>query len=474
MLKSNRLLISFYKTRINSKILTSIISAGSFIFYTFATQKGENKLMNNKILRLAIPNIISNITIPLLGLVDIILMGHLGNQSYIGAIAIGTMIFNIIFWAFGFLRMGSSGFTAQAFGRRDMQEAVMVLARSLTLAIISGFVIILMQNPILFLAFKLIGISTEIETIISQYYYIRIYTAPATIALIAIIGWLTGMQNAKTPMIIAIFVNVTNIIYSLFFVKVLNMKAEGIALGSLLAQYTGIIFAIWMIYKHYEKILKKISLKKLKTLKPFLNFLSVNKDIFIRTLLIIITISFFTTQSAKMGNSILAGNTLLYRYFIFFSYFMDGFAFAAESLVGKYYGAKDKIMLKKTIKRLFIWGSGICIIFTIIFIIVGKMLLPVLTDNNETLLIANKYFYWVYFLPITTFSAFLWDGIYVGTTSSVAMRNSMIISVVLLFFPLYFLVFKEMGNNGLWIAFLIFLSSRGILLQLISRKHIYR
>ncbi len=429
--------------------------------------------MNKKILRLAIPNVISNITIPLLGLVDIILMGHLGNQSYIGAIAIGTMIFNIIFWAFGFLRMGSSGFTAQAFGRRNMPEAIMILARSLILAIISGILLILMQKPILFLAFKLIGINNEIETITSQYYYIRIYTAPATIALIAIIGWLTGMQNAKTPMVIAIFVNITNILYSLFFVKVLNMKAEGIALGSLLAQYTGILFAFWMLYKHYGKLFKHFSFEKLKVMKPFLNFLSVNRDIFIRTLLIIITISFFTSRSAKMGNSILAGNTLLYQFFIFFSYFMDGFAFAAESLVGKYYGAKDKFMLKKTIKRLFIWGSGICILFTLLFVLFGKMLLPILTNNTETLLIANKYFYWVYFLPITTFSAFLWDGIYVGTTASVAMRNSMLISVVILFFPLYFFVFREMGNNGLWITFLIFLSSRGIILQLIAKKYIY-
>jgi len=185
--------------------------------------------MNKKILRLAIPNVISNISIPLLGLVDIGLMGHMGSQVYIGAIAIGTMIFNLIFWAFGFLRMGSSGFTAQAYGRRDFPEAVMILARSLTLALFSGLLIILLQKPIILVSFYLLNTGKEIEIIASQYYYIRIYSAPATIALFALMGWLIGMQNAKIPMIIAIFVNVINIVFSLFLVKVLGMKAGGVA-----------------------------------------------------------------------------------------------------------------------------------------------------------------------------------------------------------------------------------------------------
>jgi len=429
--------------------------------------------MNKKILRLAIPNVISNISIPLLGLVDVGLMGHLGSQTYIGAIAIGSMIFNIIFWAFGFLRMGSSGFTAQAYGRRNFPEAVMVLARSLTLAVVSGIAIILLQKPIAFLAFKLVGAGSAVENIVSQYYYIRVYAAPATIALMAIIGWLIGMQNARTPMAIAIFMNGINILYSLFFVKVMGMKAEGIALGSLLAQYSALLFAVWIVYRHYGKILISFTFSKLKDLRPFRNFLAVNKDIFIRTILLIFTISYFTIRSAQLGETVLAANTLLYQFLIFFSYFMDGFAFAAESLVGKYFGANDKRLLKKTVERLFIWGGGICIVFTLIFILFGRFFLPVLTDNAETLAAANQYFFWVYLIPVASFAAFLWDGIYIGCTSSVTMRNSMIISVVLLFFPLYFLVFKGMGNNGLWLAFMIFLASRGVLLQLQAKKQIY-
>ncbi len=429
--------------------------------------------MNKKILRLAIPNVISNISIPLLGLVDIGLMGHMGSQVYIGAIAIGTMIFNLLFWAFGFLRMGSSGFTAQAYGRRDFSEAILILARSLTLAVFSGCILILLQQPIAFLSFSLLNAGSEVETIASQYYYIRIYSAPATIALFAVMGWFIGMQNAKIPMIIAIFVNIINITFSLFFVKVLGMKAGGIALGSLLAQYTGLLFALWMLYKHYGKLFKYFSWSRLKALKPFRDFLSVNKDIFIRTLLLIIAFTFFTSRSAQLGDGILAGNTLLYQFFIFFSYFMDGFAYAAESLVGKYYGASDKLMLKKTVKRLFSWGGGICLFFTVLYFFFGKMLLPILTNDTATLDIANQYFYWVCLLPVTTFAAFLWDGIYIGSTASIAMRNSMIISVGILFFPLYFIFFNTMGNDGLWIAFIIFLASRGVLLQLQAKKYIY-
>ncbi len=430
--------------------------------------------MNKKILRLAIPNVISNISIPLLGLVDVGLMGHLGSQTYIGAIAIGSMIFNILFWAFGFLRMGSSGFTAQAYGRRNFPEAVMVLARSLTLAVICGIAIILLQKPIAIVTFKLVGASTAVENIVSQYYYIRVYAAPATIALMAIIGWLIGMQNARTPMAIAIFVNGINILYSLFFVKVMGMKAEGIALASLLAQYTALLFAVWIVYRHYGKIFGSFTFAQLKDLKPFRNFLAVNKDIFIRTILLILTISYFTVRSAQLGETVLAANTLLYQFLIFFSYFMDGFAFAAESLVGRYYGGNDKILIRKTVKRLFVWGGGICIAFTLIFLLFGKIILNVLTDNIETLATANHYLFWIYLIPLASFTAFLWDGIYIGCTASVAMRNSMIISVVLLFFPLYFLVFNGMGNNGLWLAFIIFLASRGLLLQWQAGRQIYR
>ena len=429
--------------------------------------------MNKKILRLAIPNIISNITVPLLGLVDVGLMGHLGSSVYLGAIAVGSMIFNFIFWIFGFLRMGSSGFTAQAYGNRNFKEVMLIFVRSLIIALVCGIILIILQYPIAKTAFYLSSVSNDILPVLSAYFYIRIYAAPATIALTAILGWLTGMQNAKTPMIIFIAINILNIFYSLIFVIFLDMKAEGVALGSVLAQYSGLLLAIFLINKNYRKILKYFEKDRLFQLRPFVDFLSVNKDIFIRTLLLIITISFFTVSSSKLGNNILAANTLMYQFFIFFSYFMDGFAFAAESLVGKFIGSNNIIMLRKMIKRLFLWGTGFFILFTLIYILLGNSILHLLTNDTETLITVNKYFFWVFLVPFVTFSAFLWDGIYVGAIASKPMRNYMIISVVILFFPSYYLFFSNYGNNGLWAAFLIFLFSRGLLLQLGSKKHIY-
>ena len=260
---------------------------------------------------------------------------------------------------------------------------------------------------------------------------------------------------------------------SSFFIKILEMKAEGIALGSLLAQYSGLLLACILIYKYYRKLFRYFSFEKLKLLNPLLLFLKVNQNIFIRTLLLILTFTFFTSRSAYLGDDILATNTLLYQYLIFFSYFMDGFAFAAESLVGKYYGANNKKMLTKTIKRLFLWGAGISLFFTILYFLEGKHILPFLTNNTTTIQLANQYFNWVYILPFASFAAFLWDGIYIGCTASVAMRNSMIVSVLILFFPLYFFIFRTLDNNGLWISFIIFLSSRGLLLQLFSGKYIF-
>ena len=430
--------------------------------------------MNRKILRLAIPNIITNISVPLLGMIDVGLMGHIGTKAAIGAIAIGTMIFNFIFWSFASLRMGTSGVTAQAYGRKDFNESIAILSRSTVLAVVSGLMIILLQVPVAYIGFKLCGASYEVTQLASGYYYIRIYSAPATIILYALTGWLIGMQNSKMPMFIAIFVNIVNIIYSLFFIKVMGMKIEGIALGSLLAQYTGLLFAIVLVVKNYGKLFKYFSISKLKDIKAFKDFVYVNKDITIRTLLLIITISFFTTESAKFGDTVLASNTMLYMFFIFFSYFMDGFAYASESLVGKYIGANDRLLLGKTIKQLFKWGIGIAIVFTFIYFFFGRYLVLLLTNNATVIQYTNNNLYLIYLLPLLTFAAFLWDGIYVGATASVAMRNSMIIASLVIFYPVYFLFLHQYQNIGLWISFLIFLASRGVLLQIFSKRYIFK
>lgn len=431
-------------------------------------------LMNKAILRLAIPNIITNITIPLLGMVDLGLMGHMGSEKYVGAIALGGMIFNFLFWGFGFLRMGTSGFTAQAYGRRDMGEASHVLARALMTAIAGGLLLIVLQWPIAKGAFAVIHSSGGLESLARQYFNIRIYAAPATLCIYVFTGWFIGMQNARLPMILAISVNVLNIAFSLLFVMVFNLHSEGIAWANVASQYVGLLLGLFFVSLYLPKLRKYFNPKEALNWRAFRKFISVNKDIFIRTLCLIFTLSFFTTQSANTSDTVLAVNTLLFQFFYFFSYFIDGFAYAAEALTGRYIGSGNRTMLVSVVKRLFVWGGSIALVFTVVYLAGGQYILRLLTNNTETLASAKPYLFWVVLVPFITFAAFIWDGIYVGATASKAMRNSMVIITTVIFLPAYYLLNPLLGNNGLWLAMMLFMGARGLFLGVMAKKAVFR
>jgi multidrug resistance protein, MATE family len=428
--------------------------------------------VHRRILNLAIPNIISNITIPLLGMVDIALMGHLGDQAYIGAVAVGGMIFNFIYWNFSFLRMGTSGFTAQAFGRRDRPESVMILVRALLVAFSVAALLVLLRKPVADLAFRVIGPGPGVELPARDYYNIRIFAAPATLALYAITGWFLGMQNARIPMIIMITVNLLNIGFSLMFVKVYHMTASGIALGTVIAQYGGLILSALFLGR-YRHLFFKPKAALLFDKSKLLNFFRVNRDIWIRTLCLIFTLTFFTSQSARTSDTILAANTLLMQFFMLFSFLADGYAHAAEALTGKFIGAGNRQSLRKGIRLLFFWSGGIALVFTVLYITSGRFLLTLLTSNAEVLSSALGYLPWAVIIPLITFPAFIWDGIYIGATASAAMRNSMLVATLAVFLPAYYLLEPSFGNHGLWIAFISFMATRGITLTIMARKAIY-
>jgi multidrug resistance protein, MATE family len=430
--------------------------------------------VNRRILNLAIPNIISNITIPLLGMVDLALMGHLEDKVYIGAIALGGMIFNFIYWGFSFLRMSTSGFTAQAYGARNITEIVMILSRALIVAAAGAALLLLLQYPIAAFSFRLIGGSEQVENLAREYFHIRILAAPATIGLYALTGWFLGMQNARIPMFITLLVNIMNIGLSFMFIKVFHMRADGVALGTVLAQYSGLILAIWFLHKFYGKYFRHWQKGKLLSKKAILQFFMVNKDIFIRTLCLIFALSFFTTQSARNDDAILAVNTLLMQFFMLFSFIVDGYAHAAEALTGRFVGSRNKVNLRVTVRLLFYWAAGIAIIFTLIYAVAGRYLLLVLTGNSEIIMAAQEYLPWIMLVPVITFPAFIWDGIYIGATASVAMRNSMLISTLVLFLPAYYILEPVLGNHGLWLAFLIFMAGRGITLTVMAKSYIWR
>jgi len=430
--------------------------------------------VNKEIFRLAIPNIISNLTVPILGMVDLALLGHLESEVYIGAIALGGMIFNIIYWGFGFLRMGTGGFTAQAYGREDKQEVALVLGRSLLVGLAGGILILILQYPISMLSFWIMDGSREVEVLAKEYFTIRVFAAPATISLYALTGWFLGMQNARYPLIIALVVNVLNLAFNFYFIYELGMKHEGVALGTVLAQYSGLILAVILLLKKYRNYFRYFQLSAMMKAKAMKEFFLVNADIVVRTLLLLFTFSFFTNQSAKISNEILAINTILLQYLFIFSYFIDGFANASEALVGKYFGAGNKADLKKVIRRIFLWGIYICIPFTLTYLFAGKNLLYLLTNQPEIIDDASGYLFWIAMVPFVTFAAFIWDGVYIGATATKAMRNAMIVSALLVFLPAYYLLVNLFGNHGLWFAMMLFMASRGIVLSIFYKSSILK
>jgi len=426
--------------------------------------------VNKKILDIALPNIISNITIPLLGIVDLALMGHLGEVDFIGGIALGGTIFNFLYWGFAFLRMGTSGITAQAYGARNLSESILSLGRALLVAAAGSLLILLLQKPIALLSFSYIDSETSVENIALSYYNIRIWAAPATIGLYALTGWFIGMQNSKIPMTIAIICNIINISLSAYFVYGLNLDARGVALGTVIAQYCGLVLASIFIWRYYRRLFKYWTNKGLMKLKELKHFVLINKDIFIRTLCIIFVFTFFTTESASTNKTILAVNSLLLQFLFIFSYLMDGFAYAAEALVGRFVGAQNRKNLLTTIRYLFIWGTGISLIFTLFYALGGNWILSMLTNNSETISAASPYMKWLILLPILSFASFLYDGIYIGATASVYMRKTMMAATILIFVPVYFGLKDILFNHGLWIAMLSFMLARGLFQALYFKK----
>ena len=429
--------------------------------------------MNRNILRLAIPNIISNITVPLLGMVDLAILGHLESEMYIGAIALGGLIFNFIYAVFSFLRMGTSGFTAQAYGEKDQSEMIMMFGRSMFFAVVGGLLIIILQVPVELLSFYLIDGSSEVESLAREYFYIRIYAAPASLGIMALSGWFIGMQNARTPMFIAILINVINIGANLLFVYGMEMRSDGVAYGTLIAQYSGLLAGFLFSRKKYKQLFDYWRPQEFFNWSKLNRFFKVNGDIIIRTLCLIFSFAFFTAESAKTNDTILAVNTVLLQYLFVFSYITDGFAHAAEALVGKYVGAKNPYHLKLVIRKLFIWGLGLSLMFSLTYLLGGDKMLCLLTDNVNIIDAARPYLFWLGLVPVLTFAAFIWDGIYIGATASGAMRNALLISTFLVFLPSYYLLKVPLGNHGLWLAMLLFMVSRGVMLSLFSKKNIY-
>ncbi len=430
--------------------------------------------MNKQVLRLAIPNIISNLSVPLLGAVDTAVVGHLEHVYYLGAIAVGSIIFDFIFWGFGFLRMGTTGLVAQAFGADNIRETRIILIRVLTVAAVASAFILLLQYPLIELSLIIVNASSEVEEYTRLYYSIRIFAAPATLALFGINGWFLGMQNSTYPMIVTIGLNVFNIALNLLFVLYYGMNVDGVALGSLIASYLGVVVA-FVLYKHkYSGAKFELNIKEVLEPVELKKFFFVNRDIFIRTLCLIFSYAFFVAKSAESGDVVLAANTILLQLWYISAYGIDGFAFAAESLVGRFKGSNNIEKLKESIKVTMSWGLGLGIIASLIYALFGASIISIFTDKTEVLEAGLAVLIWTIFAPVINSVCFIWDGVYIGATATPAMRNSMLIATILFFVPVYFVAKPFFGVHALWLSMSLFMIIRGITLSFWARSQIFK
>ncbi|MGN8225686.1 MATE family efflux transporter [Gracilimonas sp. BCB1] len=429
--------------------------------------------MNRKILRLAIPNIISNLSVPLLGAIDTAVVGRLEHVYYLGAIAVGSIIFDFIFWGFGFLRMGTTGMVAQAYGAQEERKTRIILFRVLLVAAASSLLILLIQYPLIEASLYLVNASPEVEEYTRLYYHIRIFAAPATLALFGLNGWFLGMQNSTYPMIVTIFLNLVNIVLNLIFVFRFNMTVDGVATGSLVASFLALGLAGILYKKKYGGVKLNIKWDELIEAEELKKFFSVNRDIVIRTLCLIFSYAFFTAKSAAMGDVVLAANTILLQMWYISSYGTDGFAYAAESLVGRFKGAKDDDKLKKAVTANMLWGLGLGLLGTITYAFFDAEIISLFTDKENVIKVAMGVVIWLIVAPVVNSVCFIWDGVYIGATATGAMRNSMLVATVLVFIPVYFISEPFAGIHALWMAMTAFMVARGVVLSIYAPSRIF-
>jgi len=383
-------------------------------------------------------------------------MGHV-STLHLGAIGLSTMIFNFLYWNFGFLRMGTTGMVAQAYGANDNNEARELLIKFLLIGLCISLVLIILGPLLLEASINLLSVSDEQRPLVQEYFGIMIYGAPAILVSFCLMGWLFGMQNAVIPLIVTVIINSINIALSYYMVQNLGMGISGVAYGSLVAQYSGLILLVSFIIIKYRWLLDDFKWPK----GNWLNFARVNSDLFIRTVALTLAFSFFYRQSSTAGHLILASNVVLLQFLSWMSYGIDGFAYAAESLVGKYKGANDVGTLRLSIKRVFIWGGLLSLLYMTTYYFGFYRIARIFSDDAKVLDIIQNYRLWIALLPIGAFVCYIWDGILIGLTATKIMKNSMLLSLALYF--LSFLILRDISDNAIWISLALFLVVRGVI-----------
>ncbi len=424
--------------------------------------------MNREILRIALPAIVANITIPLLGLLDTAIAGHLGSPSYIGAVAVGAMMFNMVYFGMGFLRMSTSGLTAQEYGRGDQSASSRVLRESCTIALVIGVVIIVLQWPLQWLLLKVIAPSSTVAGLSRRYFMLCVWGAPAVLLMMAIKGWLLGMQDSRSAMRISIMVNVVNTGISLVAVYVLDMGFIGIALGTLLSEYIGLVYSVLLVCRKYRANVRLLGVPWRWRLTVSRRYFTVSGDIFARSVLLALIHLAVTSLGARSGDLLLAVNSLMLQLNTFYAYFLDGIAFAGEALVGKYYGAGNAVRLRLCVRRLFVWATVLSLAFTLLYSF-PQVIFGVLTSEQSVIEASMSYRWWCALLPIAGMAAFVWDGVFIGLTRSRGMLVAVAVATAL-FVVIYMTLPSSLGNHRLWLSFVSYLAARGLVQTVLYLK----
>ncbi len=433
--------------------------------------KERIRRINRSVLSLALPSILANITVPLVGMVDLGVAGRLGDAVAIGGMAISTMLFDLLYWNMGFLRVGTGGMVAQAYGRRDLADAAKVFVQGIGTAAAIALFILVIQYLYAEVALKFIPCSEEVAVLARKYYYIRIWAAPATLSLFVFKGFFIGMQNAVSPMIADITVNVVNLALSVLFAIVMGYGFTGIAYAVLTAQYTGLILCIILFLTYYRRLLKYINLRAALNLRDLRRFFGINGNIFVRSVCFLCIYAGFTSFSANFGDELLAVNTIMMKLLLLYSFFIDGFAYAGEALTGRFIGAQDKDSLRLSVKVIFKWCLGIGVVSTLCYVLGSRILVSLLTDNPQVIADSRQFYPWLWIMPAVSCAAFVWDGIYIGATATRSIRNCMILAVIGFFTT--FLAFDSLiGVQALYLAFIVHCIIRTIWMTVFAKRNI--
>ncbi len=421
--------------------------------------------------RIALPMILSSITAPLLGMVDTAVMGHLDDAVYLGSVAAGATIFSVLFMGLNFLRMGTTGITAQAFGAGDTDTIRTALGQPVLTALVLAAIIIALQRPLIDTALWILSASTDVRRLTRTYFEIRVWSAPASLVNYALMGWLIGMQNARGPLVIMLVINLINAALDLVFVLLLGMTVDGVALATLISELCGIVIAI--LFVRNELAARPGKWIRAEFIDPanYRRLFNVNASLFLRTTALMFVFAFITAQGARMGNVILATNALLMNFQLFLAFALDGIAYAAEALVGKAVGSRDRDGLQRAVRRTLQWSLIFAALFCVVYAVAGQVILAMLTSIDNLRFTAYEFLPWLIVSPLISVWSFLYDGVYVGATRTKEMMIIMVGSSTLIFLPTWFGA-SSLGNHGLWLAFTAFMLARGIAMHVWFRRMI--